>query len=42
MRRAPGTVDIAGRIAFTISLSGFAESSERQKATSSRTAPTIV
>jgi hypothetical protein len=33
---------MAGRRAFTISVSGFAESSLRQKATSSRMAATTV
>jgi hypothetical protein len=36
---APGTLAIAGRSASTISRSGFAESSERQKQTSSSTKP---
>ena len=40
MRSAPGTVAMAGRMAFTISTSGLAESSLRQKATSSSTAAT--
>ena len=41
-RSGSGTVAIAGRIAWTISTSGFALSSLCQKATSSRTAPTTV
>jgi hypothetical protein len=39
---APGTVLIAGRSAFTISRSGFALSSLRQKAASSNTPPITV
>jgi hypothetical protein len=39
---APGTVTIAGRKAFTISTLGLALSSERQNATSPKTAPATV
>jgi hypothetical protein len=40
--REPGTVAIAGRRAFRISWSGFALSSECQKAISSQMAATTV
>jgi len=40
--RAPGTVAMPGRRPFRISVSGFADSSDRQKAISSQMAPMSV